>query len=72
MDTELKAALRNRLAVILGRNSGDLAAAIRFLDENRSRVPGSLSHYLAKRSYQKAWDWLEGDNPEAGSCGPGH
>lgn len=60
--------IRQHLAVILGFESGDLAAAIRGLDAARTSVSGHLSHYLAKRSYQKAWILLEGGDPEKGVC----
>lgn len=32
-------------------------------------LPGPLRHYLESRSYRKAWDWLQGQTPEKGSCG---
>jgi hypothetical protein len=61
--------IRAALAVVLGRQPGDLAAAIRELDAARPRAGGDLGHYLARRSYQKAWILLEGGDPEAGGCG---
>ena len=52
---------------------GDLAEAIRSLDEvlvNRGKaLPGRLRHFLENRSYQKALVFLEGGEPEKGTCG---
>ncbi len=64
--------IRNSLAIVLGENTGDLAVAIRRLDHLKDRAPGHLGHYLAKRSYQKAWIHLEGGDPEKGICGGRH
>jgi hypothetical protein len=61
--------IRRHLAIILGNEPGDLAGAIRELDRIKETVSGHLSHYLAKRSYQKAWILLEGGDPEKGVCG---
>ena len=68
MDDNLKTTLRGHLAVILGKEEGDLAAAILALDGLKASVQGHLAHYLAKRSYQKAWVLLEGGDPEKGIC----
>jgi hypothetical protein len=68
MDEQLRTKILEQLAVILGHSGGDLAAAIACLDELRPSVTGHLSHYLAKRSYQKAWILLEGGDPEKGAC----
>ena len=64
--------IRESLAVVLGQSPGDLAAAIRRLDQLKDRASGHLGHYLAKRSYQKAWLFLQGGDPEKGICGGRH
>jgi hypothetical protein len=69
MKTEEIEDIRRHLAVILGKEQGDLAQAIGSLDRLKESVSGHLSHYLAKRSYQKAWILLEGGDPEKGICG---
>ena len=52
---------------------GDLSEAIRGLDDilaNRGKeLPGRLRHFLENRSYQKALVFLEGGEPEKGTCG---
>ena len=68
MKTEEIEEIRQNLAVILGIEEGDLAASIRKLDTLKASVTGHLSHYLSKRSYQKAWILLEGGDPEKGIC----
>lgn len=69
MEEQFQTTVRQHLAVILGHEQGDLAAAIRALDDLKSSARGHLGHYLAKRSYQKAWILLEGGDPEKGVCG---
>ena len=53
--------------------SGELALAIRSLDEvlgdQEKELPGRLRHFLEKRSYEKALVFLEGGEPEKGTCG---
>lgn len=61
--------IMEHLEVVLQKRPGDLGAAIRQLDAVRARATGHLSHYLAKRSYQKAWILLNGGDPEKGVCG---
>lgn len=61
--------IRRSLAVVLGKESGDIKDAIRRLDALRRSAQGHLGHYLQKRSYQKAWLLLDGENPEKGACG---
>ncbi|MEX0325073.1 MAG: hypothetical protein AB3N33_03180 [Puniceicoccaceae bacterium] len=68
MEDKFRATVRQHLAVILGRESGDLAASLKALDTLKSDARGHLAHYLAKRSYQKAWVLLEGGDPEKGVC----
>ena len=41
----------------------------KFLAERRSELPGRLRHFLENRSYQKALVFLEGGEPEKGTCG---
>ena len=67
-DDDLREQIRSHLAVVLGKEPGDLPAAIGVLDELRGSARGHLAHYLAKRSYQKAWILLEGGDPEKGVC----
>ena len=64
--------VRGHLAVILGKRPGDLAGSIRALDALRDSAQGHLAHYLARRSYQKAWILLEGGDPEKAICGGRH
>ena len=68
--------LKRHLQVVVnpqGAASGELAGAIRSLDEalrtEAENLPGRLRHFLEKRSYQKALLWLEGGEPEKGVCG---
>ena len=68
MNEQLKQTVQENLAVILQRKPGDILAAIRQLDELKSSASGHLAHYLAKRSYEKAWILLQGENPEKGTC----
>lgn len=69
MTTETEAHIRDSLEIILGREKGDLAEAIARLDRLKGLARGHLGHYLANRSYQKAWILLEGGDPEKGVCG---
>jgi hypothetical protein len=50
----------------------DLAAIFRRLDELASQLPREtdpeLRHYLQRKSYQKARQWLQGVDPEKGTC----
>jgi len=53
--------------------SGELASAIRFLDgalgEKGIELPERVRHFLENRSYAKALVFLEGGEPEKGTCG---
>jgi hypothetical protein len=69
MNPQTTEEIRQCLGVVIGRREGDLAAAIRRLDELRDSTSGHLAHYLGKRSYQKAWILLGGGDPEKGGCG---
>lgn len=64
--------IKSHLAVVLGHRTGDIRAAIAGLDALKQEASGHLAHYLAKRSYQKAWIQLEGGDPERGVCGGHH
>ena len=68
MENELNEQILTQLAVIMGREKGDLATAIRTLDSLKPSAKGHLSHYLEKRSYEKAWILLNDETPEKGSC----
>ena len=52
---------------------GELPMAIQALDqilaERGNELPGRLRHFLESRSYQKALVFLEGGEPEKGTCG---
>lgn len=48
----------DNLAVVLGKKAGHLGETLRDLDEAAKDTAGELGHYLSKRSYQKAWDYL--------------
>jgi hypothetical protein len=61
--------IREHLGVILGKHPGDIRESLSRLDALQADVAGHLAHYLAKRSYEKAWIWLEGGQPESGICG---
>ena len=69
MNTQTIQQIRDNLAVILGHKAGCLPEAIAALDEMKDSAEGHLGHYLSKRSYQKAWVYLDGDKPESGICG---
>ena len=51
---------------------GELALAIRSLDEvlgdQEKELPGRLRHFLEYRSYATALVFLEGGEPEKGTC----
>ena len=53
--------------------AGELPMAIQALDqilaERGNELPGRLRHFLENRSYQKALVFLEGGEPEKGTCG---
>ena len=69
MDEAFLNKVRSELAVVLGESSGDLVEALNRLDDLKGGASGNLRHYLAQRSYQKAWLWLQGGTPESGICG---
>lgn len=67
-EEKLKNQIMEHLEVILQKQPGNLAGAIGSLDAMKGDVKGHLSHYLAKRSYEKAWILLKGGDPEKGVC----
>jgi len=69
MNLELQEEIRSSLAIVLGKEQGDLQEALVRLDGARASVTGPLGHYLSRRSYEKAWILLEGGDPEKGVCG---
>lgn len=69
MDEAFIEEVRDEVAVILGQRPGDLVRAVERLDALKASAEGPLRHYLAQRSYQKAWVWLAGETPEKGTCG---
>ncbi len=50
----------------------DLVPLFQRLDELAAQLPKDsdpeLRHYLQRKSYQKARQWLEGVDPEKGTC----
>ncbi len=67
-EQQLREKIIENLEIILQKREGDLASATLSLDSLKSAVSGHLSHYLTKRSYEKAWILLNGDDPEKGVC----
>jgi hypothetical protein len=74
METEIHDAL---LALNAGIAKGDgtaIAAQTARLDELLARHRGALhpqlAHFLERRSYPKALQWLGGATPAAGTCAP--
>ena len=67
-EEQLRERIIENLEIILQKKEGDLTSAILSLDSLKSAVSGHLSHYLTKRSYEKAWILLNGDDPEKGVC----
>jgi hypothetical protein len=53
--------------------SGSLSKALSTLDEivasPSSNLHPRLKHFLRNRSYEKALVWIEGGQPEKGTCG---
>lgn len=69
MNRDLEKEIREALAIVLGKEEGNLSEALVHLDGVRASVNGPLGHYLSRRSYEKAWTLLEGGDPEKGTCG---
>jgi hypothetical protein len=61
-------------AIVSPRDGGrtDLVSALQNLDAIVSTqsvdIPPKLRHFLQNRSYQKALLWIDGDEPEKGTC----
>jgi hypothetical protein len=72
-DQELRAALHDFMAAAATKDSAQIAPALnRVLECEAELGPEThpqLRHYLERRSYQKALDWLGGGAPEQGRCG---
>lgn len=70
---QLHTTLQALMAAIDNREGEAIAAQLRQLDELSeglgNQIPPMLRHYLAKRSYAKALDFLEGrDEAAAPNC----
>jgi len=68
--------LTNSLKIIINPKmavSGSLLKALSTLDEivasPSSNLHPRLKHFLQNRSYEKALVWIEGGQPEKGTCG---
>ena len=52
---------------------GELLNALQKMDEvlndRRTEIHPRLLHFLQNRSYQKALTWIDGGEPERGTCG---
>jgi hypothetical protein len=68
MEAEIRTRIEHALGVLLGNREGDVRASLKELDGLATETTGHLRHYLAKRSYQKAWILLQGGDPEKGVC----
>ena len=70
---QLHAALQALMQAIDNREGEAIAAQLRRIDELvqelGNQAPAMLRHYLAKRSYAKALDFLEGRDEAAASNG---
>jgi len=68
MDLALKMKIEQQLAIVLQGEEG-LGKSLSLLDEiardSTLGLPGELKHYLEKRSYQKASNYLKAE-PENG------
>ena len=68
--------LTNSLKIIINPKmavSGSLLKALSTLDEivasPSSNLHPRLKHFLQNRSYEKALVWIEGGQPDKGTCG---
>jgi len=68
--------LTNSLKIIINPKmavSGSLLKALSTLDEivasPSSNLHPRLKHFLQNRSYEKALIWIEGGQPDKGTCG---
>ena len=80
MPPEMTASIRIELAALVGAmkegDTGRMMAAMERLDatvaQHGPSLDPRLAHFLERRSYAKALDFIGGDpNVPAGSCGPG-
>ncbi|MCS7048131.1 MAG: hypothetical protein N3A53_02970 [Verrucomicrobiae bacterium] len=69
---ELRELLATMMAATQSRDAVRVAEAVGRLDEyvasRGDELPAMLRHYLTNRSYQKAWEYLSGQTPAAGTC----
>ena len=66
---QLHATLQALMTAIDNREGESIATHLRQLDELGKEAPPMLRHYLEKRSYAKALDFLEGrDEAAAPNC----
>lgn len=73
MEAEIKQSLGQLLAGIEKSDgaviSREMARLDEFAERGRLSLHPQLLHFLQRRSYAKAWQYLEGDTPAAGLCG---
>lgn len=64
-ETRIKDALRRFEAAVSSADGEALASSLRELDElareHRGRLDPRLQHFLDRRSYEKASEWLAGE-----------
>jgi hypothetical protein len=77
METQIKEALTSLLAAIKAADgktiAGEMARLDEFLERGRAGLHPQLSHFLERRSYAKALQFLGGDSEiPAGSFGGRH
>jgi hypothetical protein len=74
METEIRDALLALNAGIARADGAAIATQTARLDEllarNRGALHPQLAHFLERRSYAKALEWLGGATPAAGACAP--
>jgi hypothetical protein len=74
METEIHEALLALNAGIAKADGAAISAQTARLDEllarHRAALHPQLAHFLARRSYPKALQWLSGATPAAGTCAP--
>ncbi|HXA15263.1 MAG TPA: hypothetical protein VNW23_09070 [Opitutaceae bacterium] len=74
METEIQEALLALNTGIARADGAAISAQTARLDEllarDRGRLHPQLAHFLERRSYAKALDWLGGTTPAAGTCAP--
>jgi hypothetical protein len=74
--SEIRSALTTFIAASATRDSAKIAAALARVTELQRELGDSahpmLRHYLERRSYQKALDFLNSGQPETGTPQCGH